>query len=117
MCDVLELNQSAVANNGLCSNASKVRWKKYLQVCAKQGNYTFKSTGEKDVKVQVMVLWMKDDLLFYVLFNSISVISGQWTDENQRLCAVEFRLRLRKFRQISIPALYPLNFWGSICLG
>ena len=29
--------------------------------------------------------WM-DDLRFYVLFNSTSVISGQWADDNERLC-------------------------------
>ena len=28
-----------------------------------------------------------DDLRFYVLFNSISVISGRWVDDNERLCA------------------------------
>ena len=41
--------------------------------------------------------WM-DDLRFYVLFNSISVISGRWADDNERLCAMEPRLRLRRFR-------------------
>ena len=41
--------------------------------------------------------WM-DDLQFYVLFNSISVISGQWVDDNERLCAMEPRLQLRRFR-------------------
>ena len=41
--------------------------------------------------------WM-DDLWFYVLFNNISVISGRWTDDNERLCATEPRLRLRRFR-------------------
>ena len=30
-----------------------------------------------------------DDLQFYVLFNSISVISGQWEIDNETLCAVE----------------------------
>ena len=39
-----------------------------------------------------------DYLRFYVLFNSISVISGRWADDNERLCAMEFRLRLRRFR-------------------
>ena len=28
------------------------------------------------------------DLPFYVLFNSISVKSGQWMDDNERLCAL-----------------------------
>ena len=41
--------------------------------------------------------WM-DDLRFYVLFNSISVISGRWADDNERLCAMESRLQLRRFR-------------------
>ena len=41
--------------------------------------------------------WM-DDLRFYVLFNSISVISGRWADDNERLCAEESRLQLRRFR-------------------
>ena len=40
--------------------------------------------------------WM-DDLRFYVLFNSISVISGRCLDDNERLCAMELRLRLRRF--------------------
>ena len=39
-----------------------------------------------------------DDLLFYILFNSISVVSGQWTDDNERLCAMELCLQLRRFR-------------------
>ena len=30
-----------------------------------------------------------DDLRFYVLFNSISVISGQCLDDNERLCAMD----------------------------
>ena len=29
-----------------------------------------------------------DDLRFYILFNSISVISGRWADDNERLCAM-----------------------------
>ena len=37
-----------------------------------------------------------DDLLFYILFNSISVISGQWADDNDRLCTVEPRLNLKR---------------------
>ena len=34
--------------------------------------------------------WM-DDLRFYVLFNSISVISGQWEVDNERMYAMELR--------------------------
>ena len=39
-----------------------------------------------------------DDLRFYVFFNTISVISGRWADDNERLCAMELHLRLRRFR-------------------
>ena len=40
-----------------------------------------------------------DDLRFYVLFNSFfSVILGQWADNIER-CAMELRLRLRRFIQ------------------
>ena len=39
-----------------------------------------------------MVGWM-DDMRFYVLFNSISVKSGRWEIDNERLCAMELRLR------------------------
>ena len=34
---------------------------------------------------------------FYVLFNSISVISGRCLDDNERLRAMELRLRSRRF--------------------
>ena len=30
-----------------------------------------------------------DDLRFYVLFNSISVMSGQWAGDNEKQCAME----------------------------
>ena len=35
--------------------------------------------------------WM-DDMRFYVLFNTISVISGRWKVDNERLCAMKLRL-------------------------
>ena len=38
-----------------------------------------------------------DDLRFYILFNSISVISGGWVADNDRLCAVESHLWLKRF--------------------
>ena len=38
-----------------------------------------------------------DDLRFYFLFNSISVISGQCLDDNERLCAMKLCLRLIDF--------------------
>ena len=40
--------------------------------------------------------WM-DDLRFYDLFNSVSVISGRWEVDNERLCAMELCLWLRRF--------------------
>ena len=39
--------------------------------------------------------WM---VQFYVLFNSISVISVRWADDNEKLYAVEPHLRLRRVR-------------------
>ena len=39
-----------------------------------------------------------DDLRFYVLFNSISVLSGRWANDNELLCAMEPRLQLKKIR-------------------
>ena len=59
------------------------------------------------------------DLRFSGLFNSISVISGRCEVDNERLCAMELRLRLRRFRfergsnsvrYISRPALNPLSY-------
>ena len=37
-----------------------------------------------------------DDLPFYVLFNCISVISECWVGDNERLCAMEPHLRLKR---------------------
>ena len=63
-------------------------------------------------------------LRFYVLFNSISVISGGWKVDNERLRAMELRLWLRSFRRergsnsvhwINRTALNPLSCRGS-CL-
>ena len=34
----------------------------------------------------------------FTSFNSISVISGRWANDNERLCAMEHRLQLRRFR-------------------
>ena len=39
-----------------------------------------------------------DDLRFYVLFYSISVILGQRMDNNEKLCEMKPRLRLKRFR-------------------
>ena len=39
-----------------------------------------------------------DDLRFCVLLNNISVISGRWANDNERLYAMETRLRLGRYR-------------------
>ena len=36
-----------------------------------------------------------DDLWFYVIVYSISTISEQWASDNERLCVMEPRLRLK----------------------
>ena len=54
-----------------------------LDLCCVQTNYFH-------------IRWM-DDLGFYILFNSISVISGRWANDKERLCAMELCLRLRRF--------------------
>ena len=38
--------------------------------------------------------WMTS---FYVLFNSISVMSGRYDADEEKLCAMELRLRLKRF--------------------
>ena len=38
-----------------------------------------------------------DDLRFYILFNSISVITGRCLDDNEMLYAMELNLQLRRF--------------------
>ena len=37
-----------------------------------------------------------DELRFYILFKSVSVVSGRWSDDNERLCAVEPRSQLKR---------------------
>ena len=37
-----------------------------------------------------------DDLRFYVFFSSVSTVSGRWTDDYERLCEMEPRLKLKK---------------------
>ena len=44
-----------------------------------------------------MLYGRMDNLRFYVLFNRISVLSGRFLDDNERLCAMEHRLRLERF--------------------
>ena len=49
-----------------------------------------------DILRRVTNSWMDDAI--YGFFNSISVISGRGADDNERLCAMEPGLRLRRFR-------------------
>ena len=75
--------------------------------------YIYKNTRNTEESVHIWSVfhdrltsdlgWKMEDLRFYVLFNSTLVISGQWTGDNERLCAMEPHLQLRRFR---------LN-WGS----
>ena len=55
---------------------------------------------------------MMDDMQFYILFNSVSVISGQWKVDNERLYAKEFCLRLKRLRLKGIE-LGPLDKYAS----
>ena len=52
-------------------------------------------SNQKLQNVQHVNRWM-DDLRFYVFFNSISVLSGQWDCDSKRLYAMEPRLRLKR---------------------
>ena len=64
-----------------------------------EGLYHCREANRKSRKLFPFVRmdgWM-DDLRFYIPFNSISVISGRCLDDNERLCAVELRLGLRRF--------------------
>ena len=45
-----------------------------------------KGKNETNRVASLESVWM-DDLQFYVLFNSFSVVSGQWEVDNERLCA------------------------------
>ena len=50
---------------------------------------------EADFVIFGIKRWM-DDLQFYVVSNSISVISDRWAIDDKRLCATEARLRLKR---------------------
>ena len=43
-----------------------------------------------------------NDLQFYILCNSSSVISGHWEGDNERLCALEPHLPLKRFLSMEI---------------
>ena len=61
---------------------------------------------------------------FYVIFNSTPVIPGRWADDNESLCAMEPRLRVKrktacKSYTASILALglniHCINLFASCC--
>ena len=54
-----------------------------------------------------------DNLRFYLLFNIISVISGQLADDNERLCAMEPDLQLSGFHLESGSSSGPLDQLAS----
>ena len=54
------------------------------------------------------------DLRFYVLFNGVSVISGRWEVDNERLCAMELHLRLRRFHLERGSSSGPLDQKASV---
>ena len=65
-------------------------------------NGTHKTMHLKTFRYTTILQWeptftLMDDLRFYILLSSISVISGQWADDNKRLCAMEPLLRLGRF--------------------
>ena len=66
------------------------------------------------------IIRMNSNLLFYLLFNIISAISGWWADDNEKLCAMESHLWLRRFRlqrgsNLGLLELFsqPLNHWAT----
>ena len=63
-----------------------------------------------------------DNLKFYILVNSISIISGRWIGDNERLCTMnpvdngkELYLKwgLTGDHQLSGPVLNLLSCWSS----
>ena len=50
-----------------------------------------------------------DDMRSFVLLNSISVISGQWEVDNERLCAMKLRLLVEKISPRARIELGPLD--------
>ena len=50
-----------------------------------------------------------DYMGFLVLLNTISVISGRSEDDNERLCAMELPLRLKRFQPSAGLEPGPLN--------
>ena len=81
-------------------NAVKKRHKQvhsYSSFCFGQNCIFIILSGEATMSDSVL---LRMDWWLAILrpFNSISVISGRCLDDNERLCAMELRLRLRRFR-------------------
>ena len=67
-----------------------------------------------------------DNLQFYVLFNSISVISGQWVNDDEKLCAMELLDQYASAKPTELPAQAPISYedehkllvmgWCSRCI-
>ena len=65
----------------LCYLSEEITWGMFVSV---------------NFRAVALVGWL-DDLQFYFLFNSISVITGQWTNDNERLCAMKLCLWFGRF--------------------
>ena len=67
----------------------------------RDGWYKFLLSAHVCVMLNLVILaskgWMDGSLVIYVRFNSITVISGRWAYDNIRLCAMEPRLRSKRF--------------------
>ena len=63
-----------------------------------------------------------DDLRIYIFFNSISVISGQWADDNERMRAMEpaygpekFALRGARTQDFASICILMYSYYHNIC--
>ena len=72
-----------------------------------QFSHHFKTVNIFEQGLFCITFYVIDDLQFYVFSNNISVISGSWAEDNERVCAMEPYLQLRRFplEQGMIPGL------------
>ena len=66
----------------------------HVRPCSASALFPYRNVYGKCSKVEnidqkPLELGWIDDLRFYVLFNSISVKSGRWVGDHERLCAME----------------------------
>ena len=78
------------------------RWENNERLCAK--NF-FNGARTRDEWIDGQM----GDLRFYVLFNSILVISGRWLKDSKRMCIMEPRLRLERFPPLRGSTPEPLD--------